>query len=59
MTAVRHRDEILGRIVRPYTAAVGSGFLLVYENAAETMHFANILIIYIYNISNHSIITFC
>ncbi len=46
LTAVRHRDEILGRIVRPYTAAVGSGFLLVYENAAET-HLANILIIYI------------
>ncbi len=29
LTAIRYRDEILGPIVRPYTGAVGPGFLLV------------------------------
>ncbi|KAI4871216.1 hypothetical protein NFI96_003482 [Prochilodus magdalenae] len=33
LTAIRHRDEILGPVVRPYTGAVGPGFLLVHNNA--------------------------
>ncbi|KAJ8333842.1 hypothetical protein SKAU_G00411610 [Synaphobranchus kaupii] len=33
LTAVRYRDEILRPIVRPYTGAVGPGFLLVQDNA--------------------------
>ncbi|KAK3521550.1 hypothetical protein QTP70_013078 [Hemibagrus guttatus] len=33
LTAIRHRDEILGPIIRPYTGAVGPGFLLVHDNA--------------------------
>ncbi|MCI4390161.1 hypothetical protein PGIGA_G00119410 [Pangasianodon gigas] len=33
ITAVRYRDEILRAIVRPYTGAVGPGFLLVHDNA--------------------------
>ncbi|KAI4884203.1 hypothetical protein NFI96_002688 [Prochilodus magdalenae] len=33
LTAIRHRDEILGPVVRPYTGAVGPGFLLVHINA--------------------------
>ncbi len=33
LTAIRHQDEILGPIVRPYAGAVGPGFLLVHNNA--------------------------
>ncbi|KAJ8395660.1 hypothetical protein AAFF_G00028970 [Aldrovandia affinis] len=33
LTAVRYRDEILRLILRPYTGAVGPGFLLVQDNA--------------------------
>ncbi|KAI4902724.1 hypothetical protein NFI96_031916, partial [Prochilodus magdalenae] len=33
LTAIRHRDEILGPVVRPYAGAVGPGFLLVHNNA--------------------------
>ena len=33
LTAIRYRDEILEPIVRPYTGAVGPGFLLAYNNA--------------------------
>jgi len=33
LTSIRYRDEILGPIVRPYTGAVGPGFLLVHDNA--------------------------
>ncbi|KAI4896799.1 hypothetical protein NFI96_026708 [Prochilodus magdalenae] len=33
LTAIRHRDEILGPLVRPYAGAVGPGFLLVHNNA--------------------------
>ncbi|KAI4898253.1 hypothetical protein NFI96_009927, partial [Prochilodus magdalenae] len=33
LTAIRHWDEILGPVVRPYAAAVAPGFLLVHNNA--------------------------
>ncbi|KAI4890921.1 hypothetical protein NFI96_007190 [Prochilodus magdalenae] len=33
LTAIRYQDEILGPVVRPYTGAVGPGFLLVHNNA--------------------------
>ncbi|KAI4889992.1 hypothetical protein NFI96_013255 [Prochilodus magdalenae] len=33
LTAIRHRDKILGPLVRPYAGAVGPGFLLVHNNA--------------------------
>ncbi|KAI4873746.1 hypothetical protein NFI96_000047 [Prochilodus magdalenae] len=33
LTAIRHRDEILGPLVRLYAGAVGPGFLLVHNNA--------------------------
>ncbi|KAI4874008.1 hypothetical protein NFI96_007246 [Prochilodus magdalenae] len=33
LTAIRYQDEILGPIARPYTGAVGPGFLLVHNNA--------------------------
>ncbi|KAI4897064.1 hypothetical protein NFI96_011413, partial [Prochilodus magdalenae] len=33
LTAIRHQDEILGPVVRPYAGAVGPGFLLVHNNA--------------------------
>ncbi|KAI4900632.1 hypothetical protein NFI96_029195 [Prochilodus magdalenae] len=33
VTAIRYQDEILGPVVRPYTGAVGPGFLLVHNNA--------------------------
>ena len=33
LTAVRYQDEVLRAIVRTYTGAVGSGFLLVQDNA--------------------------
>ncbi|KAI4900310.1 hypothetical protein NFI96_007808 [Prochilodus magdalenae] len=33
LTTIRHRDETLGPIVRPYAGAVGPGFLLVHNNA--------------------------
>ncbi|KAK3549665.1 hypothetical protein QTP86_006539 [Hemibagrus guttatus] len=33
LTAIKHYDEILGPIVRPYTGAVGPGFLLMHDNA--------------------------
>ncbi|KAK3539034.1 hypothetical protein QTP86_023626 [Hemibagrus guttatus] len=32
LTAIRYRDEIPGPIVRPYTGAVGPGFLLLHDN---------------------------
>ncbi|KAI4886560.1 hypothetical protein NFI96_027119 [Prochilodus magdalenae] len=33
LTAIRHQDEILGPVVRPYAGAVGPGFLLVHNYA--------------------------
>uniref|UniRef100_A0A8C7V9S8 Transposase Tc1-like domain-containing protein n=1 Tax=Oncorhynchus mykiss TaxID=8022 RepID=A0A8C7V9S8_ONCMY len=33
LTAIRHRDEILRPLVRPYAGAVGPGFLLMQDNA--------------------------
>ncbi len=33
LTDIGNRDEILGPIVRPYSGAVGPGFLLVHDNA--------------------------
>lgn len=33
LTPIRYQDEILGPIVRPYSRAMGSGFLLVHDNA--------------------------
>ncbi|KAI4895705.1 hypothetical protein NFI96_019616, partial [Prochilodus magdalenae] len=33
LTTIRYQDEILGPVVRPYTGAVGPGFLLVHDNA--------------------------
>ncbi|KAI4896781.1 hypothetical protein NFI96_020094, partial [Prochilodus magdalenae] len=33
LTAIRHRDEILGPVIRPYAGAVGPGFLLVHNSA--------------------------
>ncbi|KAI4891562.1 hypothetical protein NFI96_008853, partial [Prochilodus magdalenae] len=33
LTAIRHLDEIVGLVVRPYAGAVGPGFLLVHNNA--------------------------
>ncbi|KAL0152685.1 hypothetical protein M9458_052408 [Cirrhinus mrigala] len=33
LTAIRYRDEILRPLVRPYTGAVGPGFLLMQDNA--------------------------
>ncbi|KAI4886441.1 hypothetical protein NFI96_004134 [Prochilodus magdalenae] len=33
LTAIRYQDAILGPVVRPYTGAVGPGFLLVHNNA--------------------------
>ncbi|KAK3552357.1 hypothetical protein QTP86_011292 [Hemibagrus guttatus] len=33
LTAIRYLDEIFGPIFRPYTGAVGPGFLLVHDNA--------------------------
>ncbi|KAL0161626.1 hypothetical protein M9458_045351, partial [Cirrhinus mrigala] len=33
LTAIRYRDEILRRLVRPYADAVGPGFLLMQDNA--------------------------
>lgn len=32
LNAIEYRDIILGPIVRPYTSAVGPGFLLVHNN---------------------------
>ncbi|KAI4883806.1 hypothetical protein NFI96_002423 [Prochilodus magdalenae] len=32
-TAIKYQDEILRPVVRPYTGAVGPGFLLVHNNA--------------------------
>ncbi|KAI4900119.1 hypothetical protein NFI96_024379 [Prochilodus magdalenae] len=33
LTAIRHQDEILGPVARPYAGAVGPGFLLVHNSA--------------------------
>ncbi|KAL0159155.1 hypothetical protein M9458_047231, partial [Cirrhinus mrigala] len=33
LTAIRHQDEILRPLVRPYAGAVGPGFLLMKDNA--------------------------
>ena len=33
LTAIRYRDEILRPLVRPYSGAVGPGFLLMQDNA--------------------------
>ncbi|KAI4883986.1 hypothetical protein NFI96_003363 [Prochilodus magdalenae] len=33
LTAIRHQDEMLGPVVRPYAGAVGPVFLLVHNNA--------------------------
>ena len=33
LTAIRYRDEILRPLVRQYAGAVGSGFLLMQDNA--------------------------
>ena len=33
LTAIRYHDKIFGPIIRPYTGAMGPGFLLVYDNA--------------------------
>ncbi|KAI4885260.1 hypothetical protein NFI96_005103 [Prochilodus magdalenae] len=42
LTAIRYQDEILGPVVRPYAGAVGSGFLLVHNNAPpHVAHFTN------------------
>lgn len=32
LTAIRYQDEILAPIVKPYTGAVGPGFLLVQDS---------------------------
>lgn len=32
LTAIRYQDEIIEPIVRPYTGAVGPGFLLMHDN---------------------------
>ncbi|KAI4872401.1 hypothetical protein NFI96_029872, partial [Prochilodus magdalenae] len=33
LTAIRHQDEMLGPVVRPYAGAMGPGFFLVHNNA--------------------------
>ena len=35
LTAIRYRDEIVRPLVRPYTGAVGPGFLLMQDNVMD------------------------
>lgn len=35
LTAIRHREEIIEPIVRPFAGAVGPGFFLMHNNASS------------------------